>query len=191
MRNQENCIILSYSNTGNNAFIAKKLADKLCCETEEIIPKAQSTLWLILKSLLKLPAKLKPLQHDISQYENVILMGPIWMGTLVAPIRGYVKQYIDQTKKLSFITTCGGNDDQKNDKFGYENVFKTLREIVGNKLRITEAIPVTLSVPNFDPKGQNILDIRINDQNFPGEMEDRLNNIVHRFQEKEVQLELI
>ncbi len=191
MSSQESYLVLYYSNTGNNSYIAKKIAEKLYCDTEEIIPKSKSIFWLILKSVIKIPATVKPIIHDLSHYENVILLGPIWMGSIVSPIRGFLKKYLNQIHSLYFVTACGGSDDQKNDKFGYTRVFQNLKGLINKKLRLTAAIPVTLSESEFDPKKQNVLDIRINNQNYSGGIEYRLNSIIDKIKTIEEPLEIV
>ena len=64
-------IVYYYSKTGNNKYIANKIAKELNCEIEEIQPR-------INLKLINLSG-IKPLKSNPEDYDLVILCGPIWM----------------------------------------------------------------------------------------------------------------
>jgi menaquinone-dependent protoporphyrinogen IX oxidase len=122
-------IVLYYSKTGNNQFVAKKLAKEIQADLEQIETKTKSFFSLILLTWFKKGAKIIPLDIDLTTYDRVILLGPIWMGNLISPLRGFVKRYEKDIQDFVFITVCGGGDEDKDSKYGFENVFNEMRKL--------------------------------------------------------------
>ena len=122
-------IVLYYSKTGNNQFVAKKLAKEIQADLEQIETKTKSFFSLILLTWFKKGAKIIPLDIDLTTYDRVILLGPIWMGNLISPLRGFVKRYGKDIQDFVFITVCGGGDEDKDSKYGFENVFNEMRKL--------------------------------------------------------------
>jgi flavodoxin len=127
-------IAIYYSQTGNNRFIAKKLSKEIQADLEQIETKAKSIFPLLLLTWFKKGAKIKPLDIDLTKYDRVILLGPIWMGNLISPLRGFVKRYGKDIQNLIFITVCGGTDEGKDRKYGSESVFNEMRKLLPNTL---------------------------------------------------------
>lgn len=171
-------IVLFYSKTGSNKYLAQRIAGEFGCDIEEIKPVFNSLLSIIFSSLFKMKILLKKFINDISKYDEIILCGPIWMGTIVSPLLTIIKKYNSHYNKLTFITCCGSSDESKNDKFGYNLVFNSVKELIGNKSNGCFAIPIGLAVPE-DKKDddQEIMNTRLNDSNFNDEISDRFNTI--------------
>ena len=66
-------IVVYYSNTGSNHFLAEKIADALQCDLERIRPRINRFMFLLIFSWLNIPARPRALQHDLKNYEKVIL----------------------------------------------------------------------------------------------------------------------
>lgn len=98
-------IVVYYSKKGNNRFLAKKVAQKLQCDTEELKPRLNAQLPL----LMGISFGNKKIQKNISDYDRVILCGPIWMGKFIAPLKNFVKTHKEKINKLVFITCCGSS----------------------------------------------------------------------------------
>lgn len=45
--------------------------------------------------------------HDIGSYDRVILVGPVYMGRFITPLRSFVKKYLREINSLVFMTCCG------------------------------------------------------------------------------------
>lgn len=170
----EKVLIVYYSNTGSNRFLANKLATDLNIEKAEIRPKVGSFLVQLLLSQMNFSFGMKKLDQDISSYDKIILVGPIWTGRLIAPLRTFLERYKKQVNELYFLTCCGSKDKDKDGKWGYAQVFDRIQEIIGNKCAHCAALPITLVVPEDKQEDDEyIMNTRLNDANFNGEIRRR------------------
>jgi len=136
-------IVLYYSNNGSNRFLAKKIAERLNCEIEELKPRLNVHLFL----MFGISLGNKNVKANLSEYDKIILCGPIWMGKFISPLKGFVKKYKRAINELVFISCCGSSFEMKDKKFGHELVFKEIKELLNEKCVHCEAFPITLIVP--------------------------------------------
>ena len=178
-------LVVYYSNTGNNKYLAQRLCRDLKCDIEEIRPRMGPLPFQIFFSLIKASPGVKAPKHDVKSYDRVILCGPIWMGKIASPVRVFVKKYGRGVKKLYFATCCGSSDEKKNDKFGYATVFPQVKALVPKKRIHCEAFPIGLVVPD-DKKEDNdaMMKARLSDTNFTGKIQKRLDAFVQKINEK-------
>ncbi len=170
-------IVIYYSNKGNNRFLAKRIAENLNCEIEEIRPRL-NVLFLLLLGLSLGNQKIK---INIAEYDRVILCGPIWMGKFIAPLKGFVKKYRKRINRLIFISCCGSSFEMKDKKFGHGLVFKEIKEILKDKCSHCEAFPVTLIIPDDKKEDPDtVMKTRITDDNFKGEILNRFNDFIKK-----------
>jgi menaquinone-dependent protoporphyrinogen IX oxidase len=78
-----------YSHKGSNRFLANRIANDLKCEIEEIKPRLNAHLLMI----MGLNMGNRKLKAKIEKYDRVILCGPIWMGKLIVPLKNFVVKY--------------------------------------------------------------------------------------------------
>jgi len=174
-------IVVYYSSTGSNRYVAERIARTLNCDIEPIRPWLSPFFFVFLSSALKRGLGIQSLRHSLKDYDKVILCGPIWMGMLVAPLRDFVRKYGDTVRNLYFVTCCGSSDAMKDDKFGHEKVFTILRDLAKNKNIRCEAFPVTLVVPKEKIKDSNaIMKTRLSDDNFSGDIVQRFDAFIRR-----------
>jgi menaquinone-dependent protoporphyrinogen IX oxidase len=168
-------IVVYYSKSGNNKYLAEKVAKTLACDIEEIKPRVTAFFLL----LFNLSFGNKPLKHNLKKYDRVILCGPIWMGKFVSPLKSFVKKYSKSIQQLYFITCCGSTDEKKDEKFGHNLVFKHVKELLGEKCIHCEAFPIVLVLPE-DQKGNDdaIMKTHLSDDNFAGEIKQRFDNFI-------------
>lgn len=168
-------IVVYYSKSSNNKFLAEKTAQTLDCDIEEIIPRVNIFILL----LFNMSFGNKPLKHNLKEYDRVILVGPIWMGKFISPLKSFVKRYRKSITQLYFITCCGSSDEKKDEKFGHNLVFKLLKEMLGEKCISCEAFPIILVVPE-DKKNDDdaIMKTRLSNENFTGEIKQRFDNFI-------------
>jgi flavodoxin len=179
--NMKKAIVIYYSNTGSNRYLAEKIADRLECDIEEIKPRPNLFPVLMLLSALKASWGIKSLKHNLEEYDRIILCGPIWMGKLISPLRGFINRYRACFKQLYFVTCCGSGDAVKNDKFGHATVFKLVREILGDTCVLCEAFPIGLVLPEEKQKdGDAIMKTRLSDTNFSGDIQKRFDNFIKK-----------
>ena len=169
-------IVLYYSNSGSNQFLARKISEELNCEIEEIKPRLNVQLLL----LAGLSFGNKKLKANLSEYDRVILCGPIWMGKFIPPLKGFIKKYSDVITNLVFTSCCGSSFEMKDEKFGHGLVFKEIKELLNEKCIHCEAFPIPLVLPKDQREDPNIvMKTRLTDDNFKGEILNRFNTFIH------------
>lgn len=166
----QNTIVVYYSRKGSNRYLAEKIAGRLSCDIERIRPRINAFFLFLFNFNLGI----WKLRQPISSYERVILVGPIWMGRFIPPLRSFVTRYYKQIHKLVFVTCCGSTYAKKDEKFGHGLVFRNVRDILGDKLVLTQAFPVGLVLPDEQKEDADaFMKTHLNDGNFNGEIADR------------------
>ncbi|MDG6225869.1 MAG: flavodoxin domain-containing protein [Candidatus Thermoplasmatota archaeon] len=176
-----NTLVVYYSHTGNNRYLAQRIARDLGADIEPIRPRLDVFFFLIFSSLLIVTFGIKRLEHDVGSYDKVVLVGPIWMGNLITPLRSFVKRYRKDIKKLYFVTSCGGGEDQKDEKFGYKGVFRKVEKYYGKPPAYCEAFPIKLLVPEDMQKDDDaMMKARLTEETFKGPIVDRYDAFISR-----------
>ena len=173
-------IVYYYSRKGSNSFLAKRIAKDLNCEIEEIIPRIN---YLVLM-LLGINFGNRKLKTRVEDYDRVILCGPIWMGKFIVPLRNFVVKYRPKIKKLIFVTCCGSTFEGKDQKFGHNLVFNVLRKIAGDKCVHCEAFPISLVLTDEQKKDPDAdMKYHLSNENFTGEIVSIYNAFISRIKE--------
>ena len=168
-------IVVYYSRKGSNRFLAEKIAGRLSCDMEEIRPRSDAFSLI----LTNISTGIKKMKHDIGAYDRVILVGPVFMGRFIHPLRSFVTKYAGQINQLVFVTCCGSSDEKKEEKFGHGLVFKEVEKILGNKLVLTRAFPVGLVLPEAQREDPDaFMKTHLNDGNFSGEISGRFEELM-------------
>ena len=177
----EKTIVVYYSKTGSNKYLAQKISETLNCDIEEIKPKVNNFFILMVSSLLKISPGIKNIKHDLNNYERIILCGPIWMGNFIAPLNSFVKKYKEEINNIYFVTCCGSSYVEKDSKFGHNKVFDKLEGILTGKNLHCEAFPIKLVVPEEKSEDSNeVMNTRLSDKNFTGEILTRFNDFIEK-----------
>lgn len=109
--------VIAYSMTGNNKMLGQAIAEALNVDFIEIEEKNErSNATIAFDMLLGRTPKVAPDVNVLDQYNQIILMGPIWMANPAAPLRAYMKKLKREDKKYAFVTISGGALN-KNPKF--------------------------------------------------------------------------
>ena len=162
-------IVIYYSKSGNNQYLAEKITKELACDIESLRPKINVFLLLI----LKIGFGNKKLIHHLAEYDRVILCGPVWMGSLIYPLKSFLKRHIKEIKKLIFATCCSSTFETKDDKCGYNRVFNIVKEIAGEKCTYCEVFPIQLAMPQEKRSdGEALMKAHLSDDNFTGEIQE-------------------
>ncbi len=169
-------IVVYYSHTGNNEFLARRLAADLGCEAEAIVPRGKAFGGQLMANMLGLATRTAPLSRDLAGYDRVVLVGPIWMGRAAAPLRGFLKAARKKLRSLSFVSCCGSDDKGKDDTFGYTKAFDSLRTLAGGALSACYALPIGLVAK--DGEQPNIMELRLDENSFAGAARGRYDGIV-------------
>lgn len=172
-------LVVYYSKSGNNAYLAQKIASSINADIEKITPIINAFPLVMILSMLKAGTGIRKCKNDISQYDKVILCGPIWAGFLCSALLDFIKRYRKSIKKLYFATSCGSDETQKDSRFGYVRVFKQVQDAAGEKCIHCEAFPVVYTLPEDKRKDESAaLKIKLSDENFTGELALRLERFV-------------
>jgi len=160
-------LVAYYSRKRSNEFLAKRISDQLNADIEEIRPRANAFLFF----MLNINFGIKRLKLSVSDYDRIILVGPIFMGRFIPPLKSFLKNYKQEIKSLVFVTCCGSTYAQKDDKFGHGIVFKQVKEMMGDKLVATQAFPIGLVLPDEQKDDSDaFMKTHLNDSNFKGEI---------------------
>jgi flavodoxin len=176
----EKMIVVYYSNKGSNRYLAEKISRRLSCAVEEIRPRLNAFPLV----LMNMHLGIKPLQHTIEDYDKVILCGPIWMGKVIAPLRGFINRYSGEINKLIFVTCCGSSDAKKDEKYGYGPVFKEIENILKDKCAFCRAFPIGLVLPDDKKEDTGaFMKTRLSDGNFKGEIQELFESFIGKVNE--------
>jgi flavodoxin len=111
-------LILFYSRTGMTKKVADKLAVIFNADTEEIydtVNRSGASGYLLSgrDATFKKLTTLKPLIHNINEYELVIIGTPVWAWTMSTPVRTLLTEQKDKINKVAFFCTQGGSGAEK------------------------------------------------------------------------------
>jgi len=160
-------MVYYYSRKGSNRFLAQKIAVDLKCEIEEIIPRLNVHLFM----LMGLNLGNNKLKTKVEDYDRVILCGPIWMGKLIVPLKNFVIKYRQKINKLIFVSCCGSSFKDKDNKFGHNLVFNHVKSLLNQKCAHCEAFPIDLVVPaDLKEDSAAFMKVHLNNENFKGDI---------------------
>lgn len=105
-------LIAYYSMKGNNKKLAQYLNEKYGFDLFEIQEKKKRKTFSILLDAIFKKRKCKLADYDInlSAYDNVVLMGPVWMGSVCKPVIEFINREKERVKSFNFISVCGGEN---------------------------------------------------------------------------------
>jgi flavodoxin len=168
-------LVAYYSHTGNNKFLAGEIAKRLHGELEEIKPVIN--LHLLLLSGIGFGNKRTT--KNPADYDRVILVGPVWMGSFIYPLRKFIEEHQNKVEEWLFVTCCGSSYKLKEDKYGHEMVFKKIRKLFPDlNIRCT-ALPVTMILPDEKQDDHNaMLEARLSKANFNGLFLEKFNSFI-------------
>jgi len=170
-------IVYYYSHKGSNRFLAHRIAGDFNCEIEEIKPRLNAHLFM----LMGLNFGNRKLELKVENYDRVILCGPIWMGKLIVPLKNFAVKYRPKIKELIFVTCCGSSFKDKDNKFGHNLVFDQVKGLLDDKCIHCEAFPIDLFAPaelKEDPAAY--MKVHLNDVNFKGEIVDIYDSFIRK-----------
>ena len=124
----EKTLLVYYSRTGKAEMLAKKLQEKLKCDTD-IIDYAEkeriSFLGAAMESMKKATVPIKGDDHSPESYERIVFVTPIWKGSLSTPVRSYIQKHKSKIRLYSLIAVSG--------KVGFEGTLKEAKDIFGKE----------------------------------------------------------
>jgi menaquinone-dependent protoporphyrinogen IX oxidase len=101
-------LVVYFSYSGNNRLLAEYLAKLISCDICPIIEKRRRTaLTIILDMMFRREPKIRPLEYSASNYNEIILVAPIWGSKVANPMKTLVKSEKAALSNYSFISLCG------------------------------------------------------------------------------------
>lgn len=133
-------LVAFYSRDGHTWEVAKKVAEALNAEIDEIIDKKsrKGILGFLIAGYEATREKTTEIsfEKDPSDYDLVILGGPTWNSRVTPAIRTYLLRNREKIKEAVFFTTCAGSSKkclpQMEELYGKKALFKKV--IVNKKL---------------------------------------------------------
>jgi len=172
-------IVINYSRKGSNKYLAEKISGRLNCDIEKIKPRID----IFLLFLMKIHFGIKGIRKNLKDYDRIIMCGPIWMGRFVPPLRSFITRYTKKINRLVFVSCCGSTDEKKDEKFGHGLVFNEVKNILHEKLICCRAFPIVLVVPKEKRElSEAVMNTRLNDENFKGEILERFEAFIRELQ---------
>lgn len=172
-------LIVNYSRTGNNKYLAERTAEALNSDIAHIKPRIPGIVPLLIASATGISMGNKKIKKDFHSYDSVILCGPIWMGQLITPLKDFLNKQGKEIQKLHFITSCSSTDNKKEEKYGYAHVFRKVEEIMNVKTGILRAFPIELVLEDsLKEDDQAMIKTRLSDDNFTGEIKSRFDDFI-------------
>jgi hypothetical protein len=170
-------IVYDYSHKGSNRFLAHRIAKDLMCEIQEIKPRLNAHLLMI----MGLNLGNRKLKVKVENYDRVILCGPIWMGKLIVPLKNFAVKYRPKIKELVFVTCCGSSFKDKDNKFGHNLVFNQIKGLLADKCLYCEAFSIDFVAPTElkdDPSA--FMKVHLNSDNLKGEIVEMYDSFVKK-----------
>jgi flavodoxin len=170
-------IVVYYSRKGSNEYLARKISARLGSDIERIRPRINAFSLI----LMNLNPGIRSLKHRIDVYDRVILVGPIFVGRFIFPLKSFVKRYRAQIKDLVFVTCCGSTYKGKDEKFGHGLVFNQVQGMLDGRLSLTQAFPVGLILPEDQQDDADaFMKAHLNESTFKGEIADRFEEFIQK-----------
>jgi len=107
-------LIACYSRSGYTASLAREIADMTGWDLEEIKDRRpRDGNWGFARCIRDVLLHLQPAiitgGKQPEDYDLVVLMAPVWMRRLAAPMRSYIARNRSGLKQVAFACTYGGN----------------------------------------------------------------------------------
>lgn len=104
-------VVISYSRTGNNQTLAEAVAAELSADHVTItMPGEKSFFSIGMDMLLNRTPKVIAANEKPGDYENVVFVGPVWMGQIASPLRSSFKKHRNKLQQYAFVSISGGAD---------------------------------------------------------------------------------
>lgn len=109
-------LVVYYSFSGNTRLIAESIAKAVDADIEELKPKkplnasgAGYVVWGLRQLMSQSKPILLPLEHDLNAYDLIIIGTPVWLYTVAPPIRTFISDNKNMSKKVALFCCHGGN----------------------------------------------------------------------------------
>ena len=172
-------LVVYFTNTGNSKFIAEQIAASLDCDIKRITTAIKGVALLYFLSSLKFPIGINIKRQELEGYEEIIILGPIWGGLLIAPLKTMIKRCISQSKAMHFAVTCETREEDKKGKYGYVQVLEAAQKLGGPLVKNTAAFSTALVISEEEAKKLKLTEkTKLSSENFHGRIKDRFDRFM-------------
>ena len=107
-------LVVFFSRSGNTQELAHELAIAGGWDCEALRDPTRrgglvGALRSSLEALLARSAPIAPLEHDLADYELVVVGTPVWNHAVSAPVRAFFERHRGELSHVAFFVTCHGN----------------------------------------------------------------------------------
>jgi hypothetical protein len=121
-------VVIYYSFTGNNRRLAMELQRRLACDAVEVTDAhARNRFTILLDLVLNRKPAVRWLPHDLRQYDQAVLLAPVWAGRIATPLAAFIAREKDVLPPFAFISLCSGVPGQP------EKIAAQLQTLTGRK----------------------------------------------------------
>jgi hypothetical protein len=107
-------LISYYSRTGTTEKLSLMLKEALSGHDVDIERIIDSNLYsgipgfvtAVFLSMARRSSRIIPPKKDPADYDDVVVMSPLWVGHISAPVRAYLNLYLKRIKNFSYICTA-------------------------------------------------------------------------------------
>jgi len=115
-------LVIYYSHTGSSEAVAKELEKtgyelRKVCE-EKKMPKAFFSQMMVggFRAAISAKGKLVDYNPDVSEYDEIVVISPIWNGRITPAINSVIEKTDFIDKKVTFVFSSGGGKAPKASK---------------------------------------------------------------------------
>ena len=117
-------LVVYYSLTGNNKYIAEIIKEKVNADilelkpTKELNPKgAMKFLWGGFQATMHKKPELEPINLDPLSYDIIFIGTPVWAWTISPPVRTFLSKYDFSGKNVALWISSGGGPGKTLNRF--------------------------------------------------------------------------
>jgi len=153
--------IVSYSQTGRNNELAKRVSEKLELEHVKVIEKRdRETMTVAWDLLINRTPKVEPETEVLDSYDLVIFFAPVWMGMPATPLRTYFKHIKKNNRKYAFISLSGGADESN------PNLKDSVLKRAGANLEMFEDFHVSEFIRDKKPSREDTQSYKMKEEEY-------------------------
>lgn len=113
---EKRSLVVYYTRTGNTKKIALKLKTIMHATCEALVDKDsyKGAIGFIkggYKSVKKKNGVIEPVKYNPADFDEVIVLSPVWAGTITPAVRTYLKEFGKTIKSVSLITVAASSDE--------------------------------------------------------------------------------
>jgi menaquinone-dependent protoporphyrinogen IX oxidase len=113
-----NSLVVYYTKTGVCKTVAENVSSILSCNTIELQDNMNfKGIIGFMKSghysIKKKSVSIKPISVNLTEYDNIIIISPIWAGYMTPTVRSFITQYKSDINNADIIFTSAAGNNEK------------------------------------------------------------------------------